>query len=54
MKVHISRMSIHFFRFPQQYKYFGDEEEEVTNRMITLVNAVDKVITEENAITDHM
>lgn len=34
----------HFYHFSLQYKYFGNEKEEVTNRMITLVNAVDKVM----------
>ena len=42
----------HFFNFSQQYKYFGNEKEEVTNRMVTLVNAVDKVI--KNNIADHL
>ncbi|RMX50965.1 hypothetical protein pdam_00022884, partial [Pocillopora damicornis] len=30
------------------YNYFGNEEEEVTNRMITLVNAVDKIYSKIN------
>jgi len=30
------------------YKYFGNEDEEVTNRMITLVNAVDKIYSKIN------